>query len=56
LYKPPLVGSVGIVELEAGGLAGSAAVVELSVGGSLDVTIMFPAVVMVGTDVGSDVA
>jgi hypothetical protein len=61
LYKPPLVGSVRVVELEAGGLAvvvagGSAAVVALSVVGSLDVAIIFPAVVMVGTDVGSDVA
>ena len=49
------------MELGAGGLAvvvagGSAAVVELSVGGSLDVAIISPAVVMVGTDVGSDVA
>jgi len=42
-----------VVEVEAGG---SVAVVELRTGGSDVVTITLPAVVMVGPDVGSDVA
>ncbi len=60
VYKPPLVGNVGVVDVEAGGTivdveSGSDVVVKLAIGRSLDGVTIWTAVVKVGLVAGTDV-